>query len=136
MIHDGAPHRIFRISELTSLIASHLVLICPKSTASLACACRYLEEPVLSILWQMQWSLDTLLKVLPKETWSCENAERAGDSSVCGPNTCSRKRVLKFKGNSAQDREASVARGLEEASTLCVSDARDLRGWPREGYLR
>jgi len=84
MIYDGTPHRIFRISELTRLIASQLTLISPKSTASLACACRHLEEPVLSSLWQTQQSLDTLLKVLPGETWRCDNSG-PGTSVVRGP---------------------------------------------------
>jgi len=122
MIHDSASHRIFRISELTSLTASQLVLISPKSTASLACVCRYLEEPALSILWQTQRSLDNLLKALPEETWSCDDAEPP-DSSVCGPNPCSKNRVLKFKANSVQDHKGSAAGGLEESPTLRVMDA-------------
>jgi len=84
MIHDSTPHRIFRISELTSLIASQLVLISSKSTVNLACACRHLEDPVLSSLWQTQSWLNTLLKVLPKETWDCDDLA-SGESVVCGP---------------------------------------------------
>ena len=55
------------------LIASQLVLISPGSTVNLACACRYLEEPALSTLWETQQSLCTLLEVLPKDTLSWEN---------------------------------------------------------------
>ena len=36
---------------------------------NLACASRYLEEPVLSTLWEKQFSLCTLLRVLPGDTW-------------------------------------------------------------------
>ena len=68
MIHDSTPHPIFKISELTRLIASQLVLISPGSTVNLACASRYLEEPALSTLWETQQSLCTLLGVLPKDT--------------------------------------------------------------------
>jgi len=50
MTHDSTPHRIFKISELTRLIASELVPISRKSTVNLACACRSLEEPNLSTL--------------------------------------------------------------------------------------
>ena len=70
MIHDSAPHRIFKISELARLITSQLILISRRSAVNLACACRYLEEPVLSTLWETQSSLCNLLRVLPKETWS------------------------------------------------------------------
>ena len=69
MAHDGAPRRVFKISELTILIASQLVLISPKSAVNLACASRCPEEPVLSTLWATQQSLDTLLEVLPEGTW-------------------------------------------------------------------
>ena len=70
MTHDSPPHRIFKISELARLITSQLILISRRSAVNLACACRYLEEPVLSTLWETQSSLCNLLRVLPKETWS------------------------------------------------------------------
>ena len=70
MIHDSTPYRVLKISELTRLIARQLVLIGAENSAvSLACACRSLEEPVLSALWEMQWSLFTVLEVLPEGTW-------------------------------------------------------------------
>ena len=66
MINDDAPHRVFKIGELTSLIASN-VLPSRKSAVNFSRACRYLEEPVLSKLWEIQWWLETLMKVLPGE---------------------------------------------------------------------
>ena len=69
MIHDSTPHRIFKISELTRLIAGHLILIDPEGAVNLACTCRYLEEPVLSTLWEIQYSLGILLGVLPEAIW-------------------------------------------------------------------
>ena len=68
MAHDGTPHCIFKISELARLIASQLISIDRGGVVSLACACQYLEEPVLSALWETQSTLSTLLKVLPEET--------------------------------------------------------------------
>ena len=69
MIHDNAPNRVFKISELTKLIASQLVPLSRASTTNLACVCRYLEEPVLSTLWETQLLLKPLLEVLPEGTW-------------------------------------------------------------------
>ena len=83
MVHNDTPRRVFKISELTRLIASQLVLISPKSTVNLACACRYLEEPVLSTLWETQWSLSILLEVLPEETWYYEHPD-SSKRVVCG----------------------------------------------------
>ena len=79
MIHDSTPHRALKISELTRLIASQLVLThSRKSAVNLACACRCLEEPVLSTLWETQSSLFTLLRVLPKETWGFKHLKFGG----------------------------------------------------------
>ena len=76
MIHDSAPHRVLKISELTGHIASQLVLIdSRRSAVNLACACRCLEEPVLSTLWETQSSMITLLSILPKETWEFPHLE-------------------------------------------------------------
>ena len=72
MIYQSTPHRVFKIAELTRLIASQLALTSRKSALNLACVCRYLEEPALSMLWEMQHSFCTLLDVLPEETWKLE----------------------------------------------------------------
>ena len=65
MVSDGAPHRVFKISELSSAIASQLIPISRGSTVNLARTCRYLEEPVLGALWGEQPWVVILLKVLP-----------------------------------------------------------------------
>ena len=79
MIHDDStPHRVFKISELTRIIAEHLVLIDNKSAVNLACVSRYLEEPALSSLWETQESFCTLLMVLPEGILHPELPERDG----------------------------------------------------------
>jgi hypothetical protein len=67
MTLDNTFGRVFKISELTRLIANQLIPLGQKSAVNFACACRYLEEPVLSTLWKTQPSLCTLLMVLPEE---------------------------------------------------------------------
>jgi hypothetical protein len=63
------PHQIIEISELTQLVADHLLLVGSESLVSLACTCRALEEQALSTLWSEQWSLEILIKsILPPET--------------------------------------------------------------------
>jgi len=83
MTHDNTPNRVLKISELTRLIASKLVLVSRQSAVNLACVCRSLEEPVLSTLWETQSSLVTLLGVLPKENRE-PRCERYSKSMVCG----------------------------------------------------
>jgi len=89
MVDDNAPNRVFMIDELARLIAGQLVLISQNSAVSLACTCRYLEEPVLSTLWETQVSFDILLEVLPEDTWYyeenwCYEHQTYDPSLVCG----------------------------------------------------
>jgi len=94
MTHDGTPHRVLKIGELARLITSQLIVIRGKTSAvNLACACRYLEEPVLSALWETQQSLRTHLEVLPGENCDYEgvlrniHTVRSPDLSLEQPNT-------------------------------------------------
>jgi len=75
------PHRVLKIGELTRLIANQLILINRGGAVDLACTSRYLEEPVLSTLWEIQDSLCTLLKMLPRDTWDWD-AQEPTDSVV------------------------------------------------------
>jgi len=68
MTYDGAPHRVFKISELARVIAHQLILIGQKSAVNLACTSRCLEEPALSTLWETQQSMGILLEVLTEAT--------------------------------------------------------------------
>ena len=77
MTSGSAAHRVSTISELTRLVACQLVLITGlKSAVNFACACRHLEEPVLSTLWETQSSVRTLLKVFPSENLNYDNYAR------------------------------------------------------------
>lgn len=123
MIHDSAPHRVFKISELTRLIASQLILISRKSAVSLACASRHLEEPVLSTLWESQRSLHTLLEVLPVESWGYLRVGLDKNSKHVGRTFHRRNQTLKLRVTLVQDQGRSVARGLEQGPALRVLDA-------------
>ena len=81
------PHRIFEIDELARLISRHLVSTDPGSVASLACTCRFLEEPALSSLWELQDSLFTLIDVSPTH----ETNEEVRDQTVLAPIRPSRR---------------------------------------------
>ena len=81
MTDNDFPHRVFKISELTRLIANNLTRTGRGSAVNLACACRCLEEPVLSTLWENQSSLRTLLEILPEETRGIEHS-RPSESVV------------------------------------------------------
>jgi len=82
MTHDSTPLRVFKISELTRVIASQLILTSRESAVNFACTRRCLEEPVLSTIWETQSSLPILLKVLPETTWHVDSMGL--DCTVCG----------------------------------------------------
>ena len=112
MTYDDTSHRIFKISELTRLIASQLVLNSRQSAVNLACACRYLEEPVLSMVWETQRSLCTLLKVLPEGTWDYE-CPLYGVHVVRDLDLLAEELNIRALGYLAQDLGGTIARGLE-----------------------
>lgn len=95
----------FKIGELTRLITDQLILISRRSAVSLACVCRYLDEPILGTLWATQDSMDTHLKALPegnreiKDLMSCYHVVRGP-----GQAPCFRNRTLEFTVISVHDR--------------------------------
>ena len=94
MLDESASHRVFKISELAGVIASQLIPISRESTVNLARTCRYLEEPVLSALWEGQPREVALLGVFPEGAWDHRYIEsqngwevRGWDLSLGVPNT-------------------------------------------------
>jgi len=71
------PRPIIEISELTQLVADHLLLDGQQSLVSLACTCRALEKQALSTLWSEQSSLDILIEsTLPPDVLTPWLAQR------------------------------------------------------------
>ena len=58
-------HPILGIDELLRPIIIELVKTSQRTVLSLALTCWSLEEPALSLLWEQQDGLDSLLKVIP-----------------------------------------------------------------------
>ena len=119
MIDNSASHRVFKIDELTRLIAGQLILGRQRSAVNLACTCRHLEEPVLSTLWETQGSLCTLLETLPRDTWNWDNSAQGG------PVVCPESPVGETERSviiSVPTRGGSVAGGLEQSPPLRVLD--------------
>lgn len=123
MIHNSTPHSIFKISELTRSIAGQLVLISRKSAVNLACSSRYLEEPVLSALWETQSSLFTLLELLPEHTWCIEEEDNGWCGTVSDLDLQLEKSKAEFRVILVQDHGGPIAGGLEQGTTFRVLDA-------------
>jgi len=62
--------QVLQLDELTTLIATHLVTISPRSTVALAQTCRALEVPALSALSGTKSSMKLLISsVLPVDAF-------------------------------------------------------------------
>ena len=121
MTHDSTPLRVFRISELTRIIASQLILTSRESAVNFACT-RRCSKNRSSARYGTQKSLPVLLRMLPKTTWYVDNSGR--DCTVCGLDLPVPERTtLKLGVILARDRWGSIARGLEQGPTLRVLDA-------------
>ena len=128
MIGDNTPERVFKIGELARVIARHLILVSPESTVNLACACRYLEEPVLSTLWETQSSWSVLLETLPSNTWGWEYLGLGPNRHVVrGLNLPLEESMFNPWGISVLAPGESIVRGLEQSPPLRVLDAPSLR---------
>lgn len=74
MSYGVKMHSCLNVDEILRLIARELIESESNATAvSLACCCRSFEDPVLDVLWEMQYRLTPLLKCLPQEVWKEEN---------------------------------------------------------------
>ena len=104
------PHRIFEIDELARLISCHLVSTHPASAVSLASTCRFLEEPALSSLWELQDSLTALIGVSPIIMI---------DGEVCDRGSLSYSHLTPPSGNGVRHLWKCVA----QVSNMCHLDA-------------
>jgi len=68
VIDTNVAARVFKLEELATRIATHLLAISPESVVELALTCRALEAPALGALWENEGSLSSLIeRVLPKD---------------------------------------------------------------------
>jgi len=112
MIQDSASHGALKIGELTRVIPGYLVSINQESAVNLACACRYLEEPVLSTLWETQPFLHPLLMMLPEDTWGQWGNADYTRIEVRDPNLPLGRSNAQVYAASVEDREGSTIGGL------------------------
>jgi len=123
MLGDNASHRVFKISELSRAIASHLIPISPESTVNLARTCRYLEEPVLSALWEEQSWVVVLLKVLPEGSLDHKYIESSSGWEVCGwdlPPQAPNAQVSRFSTGSWGIRRQRLGTGSGVTRPGCI----------------
>ena len=57
------------------LIVEQLVVLGPRSILSLALSCKSLTDVSLSVLWERQRRLSTLIKVLPPDAWTYQETD-------------------------------------------------------------
>ena len=65
-------YHLFQVDELLRPIVEDLIALSPASVLSLALCSKYLTDVALSVLWERQKRLSTLIKVLPADAWTYE----------------------------------------------------------------
>lgn len=69
------PCHPFQVDEVFRLIVEQLVALGPGSALSLALCCKSLTDMSLSVLWERQRRLSTLIKVLPPDAWAYQETD-------------------------------------------------------------
>ena len=65
----------FQVDEVFRFIVEQLVALSPSSALSLALCCKSLTDLSLSVLWERQKRLSTLIKVLPPDAWTYQETD-------------------------------------------------------------
>lgn len=63
------------VDEVFRSIVEELIALSPRTVLSLALCCSSLTDVPLSVLWERQKRLSTLVKVLPPDAWAYEETE-------------------------------------------------------------
>ena len=63
------------VDEVFRSIVEELIALSPRTVLSLALCCSSLTDVPLSVLWERQKRLSTLVKVLPCDAWAYEETE-------------------------------------------------------------
>ena len=69
------PPHLFQVDDVFRLVVEELDFLSARSTLSLALSCKSLTDLSLSVLWERQKKLSTLIKVLPPDAWAYEETD-------------------------------------------------------------
>lgn len=90
----------FQLDEVFRIIVEQLVALSPRSALSLALCCKSLTDPSLSVLWEQQKRLSTLVKVLPPDVWVYQETDSPTGELVGHPrfrgSRCAQCAVLRY----------------------------------------
>ena len=75
----------FQVDEVFRFIVEQLVALSPSSALSLALCCKSLTDLSLSVLWERQKRLSTLIKVLPPDAWMYQETDSPAGELVGYP---------------------------------------------------
>jgi len=114
----------FQVDEVFRIIVEQLVALKPRSALSLALCCKSLTDVSLSVLWERQKRLSTLIKVLPPDAWAYRETDSpAGElvSHLRFPRSlCAQCSVLR----AVDDLAEYLAARMGEFEEIRVVDAR------------
>jgi hypothetical protein len=79
------PCHPFQVDEVFRFIVEQLVALSPRCVLSLALCCKSLTDMSLSVLWERQKRLSTLIKVLPPDAWTYQETDSTAGELVGRP---------------------------------------------------
>ena len=137
LFHIPAPRRIpscrtvvqmpchpFQVDEVFRLIVEQLVALSLRSGLSLALCCKSLTDIPLSVLWERQKRLSTLIKVLPPDAWTYQETDSPAGELVCHPHLPDHS-VINFSDlRSVDDPAGYLIAGMGKPRKIRVMDAR------------
>lgn len=113
-----------QVDEVLRSIVEEVISLNPRSVLSLALCCSYLTDVSLSVLWEQQRKLSTLIKVLPPDAWAYEETQSPAGQLVSlnrpRPGSCRvRCSVIRF----ADDRTGYIVGRMGKVEEIRFMDA-------------
>ena len=114
----------FQVDEVFRFVVEQLVALSPRSALSLALCCKSLTDMSLSVLWERQRKLSTLIKVLPPNAWAYQETDSPAGELVGHPDfyesSCDKRSDL----GSVDGPAGYLIAGMGKPDEIRVMDAR------------
>lgn len=114
----------FQVDEVFRCIVEQLVARSPRSALSLAMCCKSLTDLSLSVLWERQKRLSTLIKVLPPDAWTYQETDSYAGELVGRPRSHRSFRPRCSLLRSLDDLTGYHIAGMGKVEEVRVVDAR------------
>jgi len=114
----------FQVDEVFRFIVEQLVALSPSSALPLALCCKSLTDISLSVLWERQKLLSTLIKVLPPDAWAYQETDSTSGELVCHSSFHRSFYAQRSDLRSVDNLAGYIVERMGKIAEICVVDAR------------